>query len=90
VLLDPGTFPGRGRGLAGEELSRCRIRQRAGPATNSRPGVDTLIGGSRFSGVVRIDQAGETLLERAAGWAHRAHRVPTTLDTRLAVASGST
>ena len=52
--------------------------------------VDTLIGESRFSGVVRIDQAGETVLERAAGWAHRAHRVPTTVDTRLAVASGST
>jgi PPOX class probable F420-dependent enzyme len=51
--------------------------------------VDTLIGESRFSGVVRIDQAGETVLERAAGWAHRAHRAPMTVDTRLAVASGS-
>ena len=51
--------------------------------------VDALIAESRFSGVVRIDRAGETVLERAAGWAHRAHRVPMTVDTRLAIASGS-
>lgn len=51
--------------------------------------VEELIAESRFSGVVRIDRAGETVLERAAGWAHRAHRVPMTVDTRLAVASGS-
>ena len=51
--------------------------------------VEELIAESRFSGVVRIDRAGETVLERAAGWAHRAYRVPMTLDTRLAVASGS-
>jgi CubicO group peptidase (beta-lactamase class C family) len=51
--------------------------------------VEELIAESRFSGVVRIDRTGETVLERAAGWAHRAYRVPMTLDTRLAVASGS-
>jgi CubicO group peptidase (beta-lactamase class C family) len=51
--------------------------------------VDTLIAESRFSGVVRVDRAGETLLERAAGWAHRAYQVPMSVDTRLAMASGS-
>ena len=51
--------------------------------------VDTLIAESRFSGVVRVDRAGETLLERAAGWAHRAYQVPMAVDTRLAMASGS-
>lgn len=51
--------------------------------------VDTLIAESHFSGVVRVDRAGDTVLERAAGWAHRAHRVPMTVDTRLAIASGS-
>ena len=51
--------------------------------------VDRLIAETRFSGVIRVDRAGETVLERAAGWAHRAHRVPMTVDTRLAMASGS-
>jgi CubicO group peptidase (beta-lactamase class C family) len=51
--------------------------------------VDRLIAESRFSGVVRVDRAGATVLERAAGWAHRAHQVPMTIDTRLAMASGS-
>ena len=51
--------------------------------------VDALIAESRFSGVVRVDRGGETVLERSAGWAHRAHRVPMTVDTRLAMASGS-
>ena len=51
--------------------------------------LDTLIAESHFSGVVRVDRAGETVLERAAGWAHRAYRVPMTVDTRLAMASGS-
>jgi CubicO group peptidase (beta-lactamase class C family) len=51
--------------------------------------VDTLIAESGFSGVVRVDRAGETVLERSAGWADRAYRVPMTIDTRLATASGS-
>ena len=51
--------------------------------------VGALIAESGFSGVVRVDRAGETLLERAAGWAHRAHLIPMTVDTRLAMASGS-
>ena len=51
--------------------------------------VDSLIAESRFSGVIRVDRAGATVLERAAGWVHRAHQVPMTVDTRLAMASGS-
>ena len=51
--------------------------------------VDELITESRFSGVVRVDRAGETVLARAVGWAHRALRVPMTVDTRLATASAS-
>jgi hypothetical protein len=44
--------------------------------------VDTLLSQGGFSGVVRVDRAGETVLERSAGWAHRAHQVPMTIDTR--------
>jgi CubicO group peptidase (beta-lactamase class C family) len=51
--------------------------------------VDAAIRESRFSGVIRVDRAGELLLTRTAGWAHRAHEVPMTVDTRLAMASGS-
>jgi CubicO group peptidase (beta-lactamase class C family) len=51
--------------------------------------VDELVAESRFSGVVRVDCEAETVLERAVGWAHRAMRVPMTVDTRLGVASGS-
>jgi CubicO group peptidase (beta-lactamase class C family) len=51
--------------------------------------IDRLIADGHFSGVVRVDRAGATVLERAAGWAHRAYQVPMTVDTRLAIASGS-
>ena len=51
--------------------------------------LDALIVESGFSGVVRVDRAGETVLQRSAGWAHRAYRIPMTVDTRLAMASGS-
>ncbi len=51
--------------------------------------VDSLIADGQFSGVIRVDRAGATVLERAAGWAHRAHQIPMTVDTRLAIASGS-
>lgn len=51
--------------------------------------VDTVITESRFSGVVRVDRAAQTVLERAAGWANRAHAIPMTPQTRLAMASGS-
>jgi CubicO group peptidase (beta-lactamase class C family) len=51
--------------------------------------VDALIAESHFSGVIRVDQAGEVLFERSAGWAHRAHKIPMNIETRLAMASGS-
>ncbi|MBK8458909.1 MAG: beta-lactamase family protein [Micropruina sp.] len=51
--------------------------------------IDALIAENEFSGVIRVDRAGEVLLERSVGWAHRAHRVPMTSDTRLAIASGA-
>ena len=51
--------------------------------------IDALITDTRFSGVIRVDRAGETVLERSAGWAHRAHEIAMMVDTRLAIASGS-
>jgi CubicO group peptidase (beta-lactamase class C family) len=51
--------------------------------------IDALIAESHFSGVIRVDQAGEVLFERSAGWAHRAHKIPMNIQTRLAMASGS-
>jgi len=39
--------------------------------------------------VIRVDRAGETMLELSAGRAHRADQVAMTVDTRLAMASGS-
>jgi len=51
--------------------------------------VDAVINQSRFSGVVRVDRSAQVVLERAAGWAHRAHAIPMTPQTRLAMASGS-
>jgi len=52
-------------------------------------GIETAVADRKFSGVIRVDRAGETLLERAVGWSHRGYRVPMTVDTRLAMASGS-
>jgi CubicO group peptidase (beta-lactamase class C family) len=51
--------------------------------------VDTVITQSRLSGVVRVDRGAQIVLERAAGWAHRAYAIPMTSQTRLAMASGS-
>jgi CubicO group peptidase (beta-lactamase class C family) len=42
-----------------------------------------------FSGVVLVSRGDETLLARASGYAHRAHEVQNTLDTRFAIASGT-
>jgi CubicO group peptidase (beta-lactamase class C family) len=44
---------------------------------------------SGFSGVVRVDLAGEPAVERAFGLADRAHAVAHTADTRIGVASGA-
>lgn len=42
-----------------------------------------------FSGVVRIDHAGEPVYQAAFGLAQRGHEVPNTVDTRFGVASGA-
>jgi CubicO group peptidase (beta-lactamase class C family) len=42
-----------------------------------------------FSGIVRVDRAGDEPLVATFGLADRAHRVPFTEDTRVAVASGA-
>ncbi|MFC0430417.1 serine hydrolase [Kutzneria buriramensis] len=51
--------------------------------------VDQLAVTTSFSGVVRLDRAGETVFERAYGMAHRGLGVPNTVDTRFAIASGT-
>jgi len=51
--------------------------------------VDELIAETAFSGVIRVDRGSETVLQRSVGWAHRAQQVPMSVDTRLAMASGS-
>ncbi|WP_290050455.1 serine hydrolase domain-containing protein [Amycolatopsis solani] len=42
-----------------------------------------------FSGVVLVSRGDETLLAEAAGYAHIAHGVENTVDTRFAIASGT-
>ena len=42
-----------------------------------------------FSGVVLVNRGDETLLAEAAGYAHIAHGVENTVDTRFAIASGT-
>jgi CubicO group peptidase (beta-lactamase class C family) len=51
--------------------------------------VDAIAAETGFSGVVRVDRAGRELFSRAYGLADRAHEVPMTPDTRLALASGA-
>ncbi len=51
--------------------------------------VDQAAAGNGFNGVVRIDQAGQVRLDAAYGLADRAHGIPMTTNTRLAMASGS-
>lgn len=51
--------------------------------------IDALAEASSFTGVVSIDVDGEPEFVRAYGFAHRAHQVPNTADTRIAIASGS-
>jgi CubicO group peptidase (beta-lactamase class C family) len=44
---------------------------------------------SGFSGVVHVSRAGEIAYEKAFGLADRAHAIPNTIDTQLAIASGA-
>lgn len=51
--------------------------------------LDDALTDASFSGVVTVDVGDERVLARAAGYANRPLRVPMTVDTRLAIASGS-
>lgn len=51
--------------------------------------VDTIADESGFAGVVCVDRGDETWFAKAYGYAHRAYRIPNTVDTRFAIASGS-
>ena len=51
--------------------------------------VDAAAERTGFHGVVRVDRSGETELCWAYGFADRAHRIPNTVDTEFAIASGS-
>jgi CubicO group peptidase (beta-lactamase class C family) len=43
--------------------------------------IDALADANGFAGVVSVDRGGEVLLTKAYGLAHRAHRIPNTVDT---------
>ena len=51
--------------------------------------VDEVAERAGFSGVVRLDRAGETELSAAYGLADRGHGIPNTVDTLFATASGT-
>ena len=51
--------------------------------------VQQVAADSAFSGVVRVDVGGETVLAEAFGLADRAHGIPNEVDTRIGVASGA-
>jgi CubicO group peptidase (beta-lactamase class C family) len=51
--------------------------------------VDVVAEESAFSGTVRVDVHGETLLKRAYGLADRAHAIRATVETRFGIASGT-
>jgi CubicO group peptidase (beta-lactamase class C family) len=51
--------------------------------------LDEIAADVGFSGAIRIDAEGSLVVQRAYGLAHRAHRVPNTVDTQFAIASGS-
>ena len=51
--------------------------------------VDELANETGFAGVVTVDRGDEIEFAEAYGYAHRAHKIPNTVDTRFAIASGS-
>jgi CubicO group peptidase (beta-lactamase class C family) len=57
--------------------------------TSLAASVEQVAAATGFSGVVRVDVAGETVLERAWGLADRAYGVAMTPETRIGVASGA-
>lgn len=51
--------------------------------------VDEVAQKTAFSGAVRVDVGGTTVLAKAYGEAHRGWGIPNTVDTRFGIASGS-
>ena len=51
--------------------------------------IDSVAAETNFSGVVRVDRAGQTELAKAYGLAHRGFEIPNTIETRFATASGT-
>jgi CubicO group peptidase (beta-lactamase class C family) len=51
--------------------------------------VDAVAASTAFAGVVAVDRGDQPELLKAYGYAHRAHLVPNTPDTRFAIASGT-
>jgi CubicO group peptidase (beta-lactamase class C family) len=51
--------------------------------------LDAIAAETAFSGVIRVDRAGEIEVARAYGLAHRGYEIENTLDTRFATASGA-
>ncbi len=51
--------------------------------------VDSIADHTKFSGVVRIDRAGNVEFAKAYGLADRGHEISNTIDTQFAIASGT-
>jgi CubicO group peptidase (beta-lactamase class C family) len=51
--------------------------------------LDPVAEANGFAGVVSVEWGGESAFARAYGLAHRAYRLPNTVDTRFAIASGT-
>src|SRR4051812_37206267 len=51
--------------------------------------VDLVAATTGFSGVVRVDRGGESLVAAAYGLAHRGYGIANTIGTRFAIASGT-
>jgi CubicO group peptidase (beta-lactamase class C family) len=51
--------------------------------------LDSIADRTAFSGVVRVDRDGSIEVAKAYGLADRGHRIPNTVDTQLAIASGA-
>ena len=51
--------------------------------------LDDAVAKDSFTGVATVHVGGRRTYERVSGWAHRAYRVPMTVDTRIAIASGT-
>lgn len=67
--------------------SSCMLTADAMPVSSQE--LDALASETAFSGVVRVDRAGEIELARAYGLAHRGFEIPNEVDTRFGIASGA-